>query len=275
VTFADLGYQAVMAVQELDRAPSTEQPAVPGPRQPEDYAHCAPLFEERGRLEPADPRRGELRRRLITEHLSLAEHIARRFSGRGEPFEDLLQVARTGLIHAVDRFDPGQGHVFLSFAVPTIMGEVRRHFRDTTWSMRVPRGLKDLQQTLAKASTTLANDLGRSPTTTELAAHLELDVETVRDGLLAAEAYRSASLDAPVRASDATVTVADQLVGDDSEFTKAALAELPPREREIVKLRFIDELTQSQIARKIGVSQMQISRLLAGTLEKLRNHVVA
>jgi RNA polymerase sigma-B factor len=272
-----------MAVQELDRAPSTEQPAVPGPRQPEDYAHCAPLFEERGRLEPADPRRGELRRRLITEHLSLAEHIARRFSGRGEPFEDLLQVARTGLIHAVDRFDPGQGHVFLSFAVPTIMGEVRRHFRDTTWSMRVPRGLKDLQQTLAKASTTLANDLGRSPTTTELAAHLELDVETVRDGLLAAEAYRSASLDAPVRASDATVTVADQLVGDDSEFTKsddrlmlkAALAELPPREREIVKLRFIDELTQSQIARKIGVSQMQISRLLAGTLEKLRNHVVA
>jgi RNA polymerase sigma-B factor len=272
-----------MAVQALDRPPSTEAPEIPAPRRSDNYAHCAPLFEERGRLDPDDPRRGDLRRTLITEHLSLAEHIARRFSGRGEPFEDLLQVARTGLIHAVDRFDPGQGHVFLSFAVPTIMGEVRRHFRDTGWSMRVPRGLKDLQQTLAKASSTLGHDLGRSPTPSELAAHLDLDVETVREGLLATEAYRASSLDAPVRGADESLTIADQLADDDSEFTKsedrlmlnAALAELPPRERDIVRMRFIDELTQSQIAEKIGVSQMQVSRLLAGTLEKLRNHIVA
>jgi RNA polymerase sigma-B factor len=240
------------------------------------------LFEERTKLDLEAFRSSALRDRLITEHLSLAEHIARRFSGRGEPFEDLVQVARTGLVHAVDRFDPGKGSDFLSFAVPTIMGEVRRHFRDTAWSMRVPRGLKDLQQTLTKASSTLAHDLGRSPTPSELAAHLEMDVETVREGLLAADAYRASSLDAPMGGGDDALTIADQLADDSSEYTKsedrlmlrAALAELPPRERDIVKMRFIDELTQSQIAAKIGVSQMQVSRLLAKTLERLRDHIV-
>jgi RNA polymerase sigma-B factor len=163
------------------------------------------------------------------------------------------------------------------------MGEVRRSFRDTAWSMRVPRGLKDLQQTLARAGSTLAHDLGRSPTPSELAAHLDLDVETVREGLLAADAYRASSLDAPIGGGDDAQTVADQLADDTSEYSKsedrlmlkAALAELPPREREIVKMRFLDELTQSQIAEKIGVSQMQVSRLLSKTLERLRNHIVA
>jgi RNA polymerase sigma-B factor len=272
-----------MAVRAPERVPLTEDVVVPEPRRSGEYAHCVPLFAERGSLAVEDPRRDALRAVLITEHLSLAEHIARRFSGRGEPFEDLLQVARTGLIRAVDRFDAGKGSDFLSFAVPTIMGEVRRYFRDTAWSMRVPRGLKDLQQTLARAGSTLAHDLGRSPTPSELAAHLDLDVETVREGLLAADAYRASSLDAPIGGGDDAQTVADQLADDTSEYSKsedrlmlkAALAELPPREREIVKMRFLDELTQSQIAEKIGVSQMQVSRLLSKTLERLRNHIVA
>ncbi|MFJ1768500.1 SigB/SigF/SigG family RNA polymerase sigma factor [Amycolatopsis sp. NPDC088138] len=271
-----------MVVRAPDRALPTEDLVVPAPRRPDDYSHCAPLFEERGRLEPEDPRRGALRQELITEHLPLADHIARRFSGRGEPFEDLLQVARTGLIHAVDRFDASKGSDFLSFAVPTVMGEVRRHFRDTGWSMRVPRGLKDLQQTLAKATSALAHDLGRSPTPSEIAAHLGMDVETVREGLLAADAYRASSLDAPIGGGDDAQTIADQLADDSSEYThtenrlllEAALAKLPPRERDIVKMRFVDELTQSQIAAKIGVSQMQVSRLLSKTLERLRDHIV-
>ncbi|MDT7803157.1 MAG: polymerase sigma-B factor [Actinomycetota bacterium] len=256
---------------------------MPAPRRSGDYAHCIPLFEERTKLDLEDFRGSALRDRLITEHLSLAEHIARRFSGRGEPFEDLLQVARTGLIHAVDRFDPGKGSDFLSFAVPTMMGEVRRYFRDTAWSMRVPRGLKDLQKKLADARNTLAHDLGRSPTPSELATHLDLAVDTVREALLAAEAYRPASLDTPARGDNDSAAVADRIADDSSEYTKSddrlmvkgALAKLPPREREIVKMRFVDELTQRQIAEKIGVSQMQVSRLLAKSIEQLRNHVLA
>jgi RNA polymerase sigma-B factor len=253
------------------------------PRRSNQFAHCAPLFDEHSRLPAEDPRRTDLRDRLITEHLELAENIAKRFGGRGESFDDLVQVARTGLIHAVDRYDPGKGRDFLSFAVPTIMGEVRRHFRDSTWSMRVPRGLKELQQSLAKATGELAHDLGRSPTPSELAAHLEIDVETVREGLLAAEAYKPASLDASARGGDDTVTVADQLADRESPYAKAddhltleaAMAGLPPRERAILEMRFVEELTQSQIAERIGVSQMQVSRLLTKTLEQLRHRIVA
>ncbi|WP_410586322.1 SigB/SigF/SigG family RNA polymerase sigma factor [Amycolatopsis sp. lyj-23] len=220
---------------------------------------------------------------MITEHLPVAEHIARRFSGRGEPFDDLLQVARTGLIRAVDRYDADRGADFLSFAVPTIMGEVRRHFRDTGWSMRVPRALKELQQKLSAATDTLAHDLGRAPTPSELAAHLGMDVDFVREGLLAAEAYRPHSIDAPVRSAEDTVTVADHLAAeepgfarfDDHDALQAAMATLPDRERAIVRMRFVDELTQREIAQRIGVSQMQVSRLLAKTLEHLRVHMVA
>ncbi|MFJ7213570.1 SigB/SigF/SigG family RNA polymerase sigma factor [Amycolatopsis sp. NPDC098790] len=274
-----------MVVQAPERNPSAETPTLPlsPQRRSTEYAHCAPLFAEQSRLPKQDSRYSELRLRLITEHLPLAEHIAQRFSGRGEPFDDLLQVARTGLIRAVDRYDPERGADFLSFAVPTIMGEVRRHFRDTGWSMRVPRALKDLKQTLGTASDTLAHALGRAPTPSELAAHLDMDVEDVREGLLAAEAYRTHSIDTPVRGDEDPVTVADQLAVEESGFAQfdnhvalqAAMATLPARERAIVKMRFVDELTQSQIARRIGVSQMQVSRLLAKTLEQLRARIVA
>ncbi|MEV5720578.1 SigB/SigF/SigG family RNA polymerase sigma factor [Amycolatopsis mediterranei] len=271
-----------MVLSAPERTPATEVPALPSPRRPNDYAHCVPLFAERHRLDPEDARHAQLRHELITEHLPLAEHIARRFSSRGEPFDDLLQVARTGLIHAVDRYDPERGSDFLSFAVPTIVGEVRRHFRDSGWSMRVPRALKELKQTLGKASDTLAHDLGRAPTPSELAAHLEMDIDTVREGLLAAQAYRTHSLDTPAAGAEDTATVADQLADDDSGFARfddrvvlqAALAAVPPRERAIIKMRFFDDLSQSQIAERIGVSQMQISRLLNKTLEELRHRMV-
>ncbi len=270
-----------MLAQAPERNLSTETPALPPQRRSNDYAHCIPLFAEQSRLAEEDARHSELRHQLITEHLPLAENIARRFSGRGEPFDDLLQVARTGLIHAVDRYDPARGADFLSFAVPTIMGVVRRHFRDTGWSMRVPRALKELKHTLAKASDTLAHELGRAPTPSELASHLDMDVEVVREGLLAAAAYRAHSIDAPVRGAEDTITVADRLNVEESGFThlenhvvlQAAMATLPPRERAIVKMRFVDELSQSQIAQRIGVSQMHVSRLLAKTLEQLRDHI--
>ncbi|MFB9688657.1 SigB/SigF/SigG family RNA polymerase sigma factor [Amycolatopsis plumensis] len=272
-----------MVVQAPERNPSVATPTVQSQRRSDEYSHCVPLFAERSRLGDENTRRSELRARLITEHLPLAEHIARRFSGRGEPFDDLLQVARTGLIRAVDRYDPERGADFLSFAVPTVMGEVRRHFRDTGWSMRVPRSLKELQQKLSTATDTLARDLGRAPTPSELAAHLGMGVDFVREGLLAAEAYRPHSIDAPVRGAEDTVTVADQLAVEESGFSRfdnrvalqAALAKLPARERAIVKMRFVDELPQREIAKRIGVSQMHISRLLAKTLEQLRAHIVA
>ncbi len=278
---AAVGYIVAMVVSASEAARHTEVPVLPSPRRPDDYAHCAALFAERSEFDPADSRHGELRHRLITEHLSLAEHIAQRFSGRGEPFDDLLQVARTGLIHAVDRYDPGRGSNFLAYAVPTIMGEVRRHFRDSGWSMRVPRALKDLKQILGRASDTLAHDLGRAPRPSELADYLGMDIDTVREGLLAAEAYRAHSLDTPARGAEDTLTLADQLAVDDLGFENfdnrialhAAMAALPPRERAVVKMRFVDELTQSQIATRIGVSQMQISRLLTKALEQLRRRM--
>ncbi|WP_410596292.1 SigB/SigF/SigG family RNA polymerase sigma factor [Amycolatopsis sp. lyj-23] len=273
-----------MVVQAPERNPSAATATAPSQRRFDEYAHCAPLFLERSRLDDEDARRSALRARLITEHLPVAEHIARRFSGRGEPFDDLLQVARTGLIRAVDRYDPDRGADFLSFAVPTIMGEVRRHFRDTGWSMRVPRSLKDLQQKLSTATDTLAHDLGRAPTPSELAAHLGMSVDFVREGLLAADAYRPHSIDAPIRGgAEDPVTAADQLAVEESGFTrfdnhdalKAAMATLPARERDIIKMRFVDELPQREVAQRIGVSQMHVSRLLARTLEQLRAHLVA
>ena len=242
-----------------------------------EYAHCDPLFEELGTLEPDDPRREELREKLVTELLPLAEHIATRFAGRGEPREDLVQVARIGLINAVDRFDPGRGHDFLSFAVPTVMGEVRRHFRDTGWAVRVPRRLKELHLTLSQGIADLSQRLGRAPTPTELAQHLGLDVDEVREGLVAGNAYQAVSVDKPVH-DDESLSLADTIGDEDPEIVLVEnhealhplLQDLPKRERAIVVMRFFGGMTQTQIADRIGISQMHVSRLLSQTLEQLR-----
>jgi RNA polymerase sigma-B factor len=246
------------------------------------YDHLAPVFEELTGLDENDPRRAELRDLLVTEHLPLARNIARRFSGRGEPHEDLVQVAMVGLINSVDRFDPARGTDFLSFAVPTIMGEVRRHFRDASWALRVPRRLKEMRQSISAAVGLLSQRLGRAPTPSEIASHLGLPKEEVYEGLQASNAYRSASLDELLLDDDNTVSLGDTIGEDDAriegvddrESLAPLLQELPERERRILVLRFFRNMTQTQIADRLGISQMHVSRLLGRTLATLREGLI-
>ena len=243
------------------------------------YEHLTPLFKKFAALPEEHPRRARLRDQLVTGHLPVAMHIARRFAHRGEPQEDLQQVATVGLINAVDRFEPDRGSDFLSYAVPTITGEVRRHFRDQAWSMRVPRRLKDLHVAIGTAVSELSQRLGRAPRPSEIAAHLQCGTEEVLEGLEAAGAYRSASLDEVLTDESSGHTTADALGKADSaldqveyrESVRPLLESLPERERTILMLRFFGNLTQTQIAEKVGISQMHVSRLLAQTLAQLRD----
>lgn len=231
-------------------------------------------------MDRADPRYEEIRSRLVTEHLPVAEHIARRFSHRGESHEDLLQVATLGLINAVDRFDPARGVDFLSYAVPTIMGEVRRHFRDTGWAVRMPRRLQELHLSVSSAIARLSQDLGRAPTPSEIAGHLGLNTNEVYRGLEAGDAYRSASLDELLSDTD-EIPLGAAIGTDDAELAEVEnrevirplLRELPERERRIVLMRFFRGMTQTQIAEQIGISQMHVSRLLTRTLVWLRQRL--
>jgi len=243
-----------------------------------EYDHLMPKLAEHASLEKGSPERLALRDELVRGHLPVAQHIARRFSRRGEPEEDLEQVATLGLINAVDRYDPERGTDFLSYAVPTITGEVRRHFRDQAWSMRVPRRLKDLNVTLSSAMGQMSQTLGRAPTAAELAQHLDLPKEDVLEALEASNAYRSGSLDEMLVDDPDSGTVSDLLGEADAALEKVEyqqslaplLAGLPPRERTIIMLRFFKNMTQSQIAAEVGISQMHVSRLLAKTLLQLR-----
>ncbi|SEL87701.1 RNA polymerase, sigma 28 subunit, SigD/FliA/WhiG [Blastococcus sp. DSM 46786] len=238
----------------------------------------APLFAELATLEKDDPRRERLREILVEEHLPLVRHFARRFSNRGEPFDDLLQVGTLGLIAAIDRFDPTRGVEFLSFAVPTITGEIKRHFRDQGWSVRVPRRLQELHLSLNAAVGELAQKNGRAPTPSELAEHLGIPRAEVLEGLAVANAYRSSSLDERLSGEDDSPTLAATLGEEDAalegveyrESLQPLLATIPARERRILILRFFGNMTQSQIAADIGISQMHVSRLLSQTLAKLR-----
>ncbi|MQM26275.1 SigB/SigF/SigG family RNA polymerase sigma factor [Glycomyces albidus] len=248
----------------------------------DDYRALAPLFTELAGLDVDDPRRGEIRERLITGHLPLAEHIAQRYSGKGIVKEDLLQVASVGLIHAVDRFDPTLGSDFLSYAVPTMMGEVRRHFRDTAWPMRVPRRLQELRLAINQASADLAQELGRPATCADLAEHLDLTEAEIEEGLEARQAFRSVSLDEPV-CQDADRAPLCETIGaedlalelvENHEALLPLIQDLPARERRILALRFYEEMTQAQIGEEIGISQMHVSRLLKGTLEELRERLL-
>ncbi|WP_309229755.1 MULTISPECIES: RNA polymerase sigma factor SigF [unclassified Blastococcus] len=274
-----------------DEAPAAEAPAAeaPAPDAPAPDApplsdnrrraqRTAPLFAELATLEKGDPRRERLREILVEEHLPLVRHFARRFSNRGEPFDDLLQVGTLGLIAAIDRFDPTRGVEFLSFAVPTITGEIKRHFRDQGWSVRVPRRLQELHLSLNAAVGELAQKNGRAPTPSELAQHLGIPREEVLEGLAVANAYRSSSLDERLSGDDDSPTLAATLGEEDAalegveyrESLQPLLATIPARERRILILRFFGNMTQSQIAADIGISQMHVSRLLSQTLAKLR-----
>jgi RNA polymerase sigma-B factor len=219
-----------------------------------------------------------LRNELIETHRGLAHHLARRYASRGEPFDDLLQVALLGMLKAVERFDPERGVEFATFAAATVEGELKRHFRDRTWSVHVPRGVQERHLRLSGASERLAQQLGRAPTVGELAAELEVRDEDVLEAMEAGAAYRSSSLDAPGRSGDPRGLFERFLSQEDASFDAAErrdtvarlVAQLSERERFIVEQYFFGERTQSDIGAQLGISQMHVSRLLARALARLR-----
>jgi len=221
----------------------------------------------------------EAREALVSRFMPLARSLARRYDRSSEPFDDLLQVACLGLLKAIDRFDPERGHTFPSFAVPTILGEMRRYFRDSGWSVHVPRGAQERALKVRDAQERLANLQGRAPTANQLAQYLEVDIEEVIDALQAIRAYEALSLDAPrPGADDDVMAYGDARGREDERFElveldatiTAVLERIPPRERLILRMRFVDDLTQTEIAARIGISQMQVSRLLRRSLDQLR-----
>ena len=240
------------------------------------------LIKDMATLPIDHPRRARLRDEVIEAWLPLARHLAARYHGRGEPADDLLQTAILGLIKAVDRWDPERGVEFSGFAIPTILGEVKRHFRDRTWSVRVPRRTQELRMAITDANNKLVHTLGRSPTVADVAACLEITEEEVLEGLDGARAYAATSLSTPVSA-DQSMELGDTLGESDHgyEMTElrmvlgVAMTSLDEREQKILSLRFYGNLTQSDIARQIGISQMHVSRLITRALAKLRTELTA
>ena len=229
------------------------------------------------------PERAEVRAELVALHLPLVEHLAHRFRNRGEPLDDLVQVGTIGLIKAVDRFDLERGVEFSTFATPTIVGEIKRWFRDKGWSIRVPRRLQEMRLSLAAATGDLTQELGRAPTVAELAERLSVEADEVLEGLESANAYSTVSLDSRGPGPCDGPSAGDLLGGDDEalatvefrESLRPLLATLAPRERRIVLLRFFRQMTQTQIAADLGMSQMHVSRLLARSLATLRDGLTA
>jgi RNA polymerase sigma-B factor len=228
-----------------------------------------------GRLQAGEP---GARDALVERYLPLVKHLARRYARGLEPFEDLLQVGSIGLLNAIDRFDPDSGTAFSSFAVPTILGEIRRHFRDRTWTIRVPRSLKELAVTARDAEDAFEFREGRAPTATELAEILDVDLERLLEARMAAAAQYPDSLDRPLRSDDDdAVSLQDVLGHDDAGLAEAEGAvsvsmltsDLGDRDRELLRLRFEEDLTQSDIAEHFGLSQMHVSRLLRDALAKV------
>ncbi|WP_179023366.1 RNA polymerase sigma factor SigF [Streptomyces sp. IMTB 2501] len=248
---------------------------------PQDRSGARALFVELRKLNAGSAEYAELRNQLVRMHLPLVEHLARRFRNRGEPLDDLTQVATIGLIKSVDRFDPERGVEFSTYATPTVVGEIKRHFRDKGWAVRVPRRLQELRLALTTATAELSQLHGRSPTVHELAEKLAISEEEVLEGLESANAYSTLSLDVP-DTDDESPAVADTLGAEDEalegveyrESLKPLLEDLPPREKRILLLRFFGNMTQSQIAQEVGISQMHVSRLLARTLAQLREKLL-
>ncbi|HUQ63180.1 MAG TPA: RNA polymerase sigma factor SigF [Acidimicrobiales bacterium] len=219
-----------------------------------------------------------LRDELVAAHIGLAEYLARRFTNRGEPLDDLTQVASLGLLKAVDRFDPDRGLEFSTYATPTIVGELKRHFRDKGWAVRVPRRVQELHLRLASVVNNLSQEHGRSPTIAEIAHAASASEEEVLEAIEAGHAYRFTSLDAPASADDESALSAqlgeeDPAMADSEHRVTLSplIAKFPARERLILHLRFFEGLTQSEIAARLGISQMHVSRLLARSLAQLRS----
>ncbi|WP_245916516.1 RNA polymerase sigma factor SigF [Nocardioides gansuensis] len=230
-----------------------------------------------------DAERSVARDELVHLHLPLVEHCARRFRNRGEPHEDLVQVGTIGLIKAIDRFETDRGVEFSTYATPTIIGEIKRYFRDKGWAIRVPRRLQELRMQIGSTAAELSHKLGRSPTPRELAEAIGCTVEEIVEGIESANAYSTLSLDASDDSGDGPPSMLDSLGIDDAglehveirESVKPLLEGLGEREKRILLLRFFRNMTQSQIAEEIGVSQMHVSRLLTRTLAQLRQSLEA
>ncbi|WP_219462977.1 SigB/SigF/SigG family RNA polymerase sigma factor [Nonomuraea rhizosphaerae] len=230
----------------------------------------------------ADSHRERLRERIVEMHRPLAMEIARRYRYRGEPQEDLLQAAYVGLMKAINGFDPTLGHAFRGYAVVTMTGEVKRHFRDRTWAIRVPRLYQERRSELNRLVADLSQDLGRSPTVAELAARMNISEEDVLLTLDASAAYSTLSLDAPLGTDDDAASLGDVIPEDDDtlstmldrEAVKPLIDALPSREKHILLLRFFGNMTQAEIAAEFGISQMHVSRILRKVLDQLRSELV-
>lgn len=232
------------------------------------------LYKEKGDEEARD--------QLIVSHLNLARFLASKFKNRGEPLDDLVQVGTIGLIKAIDRFDPERGLEFTTYATPTILGEIKRHFRDKGWSIRVPRRLQELSAKVNQATDELTVELQRSPSVEEIAAKLGVGAEEILEAMESSGAYTSVSLEAGgTSEDDEAPALIDRLgsvdedldASDDRMVIDDAIRDFSPREQEIVRMRFIDGLTQVEIAKRLGVSQVQVSRLLRRTLRKIQDKI--
>jgi RNA polymerase sigma-B factor len=224
------------------------------------------------------------REAMIERYLPLARKLAWRYSHSSIPYEDLAQVASLGLVKAVDRFDADRGTSFQAFAVPTMLGELKRHFRESAWALHVARGTKERALAVSEATDVLSNRNGRAPAVRELADYLELSEEDVLDGLQAAQAYTATSLEEPRSSEDGDgATVETELGANDEQYEQVeeklavtqALPFISREDRRLLRLRFVDEMTQTQIARRLGISQMQVSRRLRSSLERLRAVILA
>jgi RNA polymerase sigma-B factor len=239
----------------------------------ERRAHERQLF---ARYQQLGDRRA--RDELVKEYLPLARRLAQRYERGREPLDDLFQVASVGLLKAIDRFDHTRPTAFSSFAVPTIAGEIKRHFRDKGWWLRVPRGLQELAMRVEHVTDELQSSLGRSPTPDEIAEHLGIGIEEVLEAREAAGAYRPVSLDAPREDGDGDGSLAETIGWEDAGYDLAEdtvtvehlMSSLSSREREILRLRFVEDLTQSEIGARVGLSQMHVSRLLRQVVARLR-----
>lgn len=257
---------------------SSAKPARPA----RDHGQAAAALAALHTLDPDDPRRQTLRDELVEQHMPLVVYLARRFSGRNEPMNDLVQVGAIGLIKAIDRFDPERKLEFSTYATPTILGEIKRHFRDTGWLIHVPRRAQELQTTLNAARADLSQELGRAPTVPEISARIEVDEEIVLEALDAARAYSGVPID--VLAAPGESVPEHPMLGivdegfeqvEQRAMLRKVIAKLPEAEREILLLRFVANKTQTEIAAIVGVSQMQVSRLVARGLRRLRESLGA
>ncbi|MFI9645269.1 RNA polymerase sigma factor SigF [Streptomyces sp. NPDC052040] len=248
----------------------------------DDAPETADAFRRLATL-PDGPEREALRDEIVEAWLPMADRLALRFRSRGENLEDLRQVAALGLVKAVDRYDPERGHAFESYAVPTVTGEIKRHFRDHMWTLHVPRRVQELRNRVRLACQDLSGTIpGRAPTVTEIAEHAGMTEDDVREGMEALESFTALSLDAEVSGSEDGHALGDSLGAPDAaldtvvdrEAVKPRLQALPERERAILYMRFFDDMTQSSIAERLGISQMHVSRLISRCCNRLRDQVM-